>query len=154
MRSAWIEWETSWRKDTHTLGAKSGTRFAAMTINTLGFIGLGRMGASMVRRLAASGVSCVAFDVHADAVKAVAQPGITGVDSLAALVAALPAPRAIWFMVPAAVVDAEIARLAPLLSPGDIIIDGGNSNYRDDIRRAGELRRLGLHYVDVGTSGG
>jgi 6-phosphogluconate dehydrogenase len=125
-----------------------------MKVSTLGFIGLGRMGASMVRRLAASGVSCVAFDVHADAVKAVAQPGVTGVDSLAALVAALPAPRAIWFMVPAAVVDAEIAKLAPLLSPGDIIIDGGNSNYRDDIRRAAELRRAGLHYVDVGTSGG
>jgi 6-phosphogluconate dehydrogenase len=125
-----------------------------MSISTLGFIGLGRMGASMVRRLAASGVSCVAFDVHPEAVKAVVQPGVTGADSIAALVAALPTPRAIWFMVPAAVVDAEIARLAPLLSPGDIIIDGGNSNYRDDIRRAAELRHAGLHYVDVGTSGG
>ena len=120
----------------------------------IGFIGLGRMGASMVRRLAASGVSCVAFDKNAEAVRAVTQPGVTGADSLESLVAALQPPRALWFMVPAAVVDAQIARLAPLLAPGDIIIDGGNSNYRDDIRRAAELARASIHYVDVGTSGG
>ncbi len=120
----------------------------------LGFIGLGRMGASMVKRLATSGVSCVAFDLHAEAVKAVQQPGVTGVASLESLVAALKPPRAIWLMVPAAVVDGEIAKIAPLLSPGDILIDGGNSNYRDDIRRAAELRGRGIHYVDVGTSGG
>jgi 6-phosphogluconate dehydrogenase len=121
----------------------------------LGFIGLGRMGASMVKRLADSGLSCVAFDVHAEAVKTAAQlPGVTGVASLEALVAALKPPRAIWLMVPAAVVDGEIAKLAPLLSAGDTLIDGGNSNYRDDIRRAAELRTRGIHYVDVGTSGG
>jgi 6-phosphogluconate dehydrogenase len=120
----------------------------------LGFIGLGRMGGNMVRRLADSGIRCVGYDHNASAVAAVAQSGVTGASSLEELVAALPAPRAIWFMVPAAVVDSEIARLRPLLSPGDILIDGGNSNYRDDIRRAAELRDAGIHYLDVGTSGG
>ncbi len=121
----------------------------------LGFIGLGRMGANMVRRLSAAGVSCVVFDSKPEAVKAAtANPHVTGVDSLEALVKALKGPRAIWFMVPAAVVDAEIAKLAPLLSAGDILIDGGNSNYRDDITRAKSLAGSGIRYVDVGTSGG
>jgi 6-phosphogluconate dehydrogenase len=120
----------------------------------IGFIGLGRMGGNMVRRLSAAGISVVAYDVHADAVKAVQQPGITGAHSLEALVAALAPPRAIWFMVPAAVVDQEIANLRPLLQAGDILIDGGNSNYRDDIRRARELAAKGIHYIDVGVSGG
>ena len=120
----------------------------------LGFIGLGRMGGNMVRRLADGGIACVGLDHNEAAVKAVLGPGVTGASSLEELVAALTPPRAIWFMVPAAVVDAEIERLAPLLSPGDVLIDGGNSNYRDDIRRAAELRARGIHYVDVGTSGG
>jgi 6-phosphogluconate dehydrogenase len=120
----------------------------------IGFIGLGRMGANMVRRLSAAGISCVTFDANLEAVKALQGPNITGAGSLEQFVATLAAPRAVWLMVPAAVVDGEIARLRRLLSPGDIIIDGGNSNYRDDIRRAGELREAGIHYVDVGTSGG
>jgi 6-phosphogluconate dehydrogenase len=120
----------------------------------IGFIGLGRMGANMVRRLADAGIACVTYDANAAAVNALQGAGITGAASLESLVANLPAPRAVWLMVPAAVVDGEIARLKRLLSPGDIIIDGGNSNYRDDIRRAAELREAGIHYVDVGTSGG
>ena len=120
----------------------------------IGFIGLGRMGANMVRRLSSAGISCVVHDANAAAVQAVQAPGIVGADSLEQFVAALPAPRAVWLMVPAAVVDDAITRLAGLLARGDIIIDGGNSNYRDDIRRAAELRAAGIHYVDVGTSGG
>lgn len=120
----------------------------------IGFIGLGRMGANMVRRLTGAGISCVVFDANAEAVKALQGPGVTGSTSLEQFVANLPAPRAVWLMVPAAVVDGEIAKLRRLLSPGDIIIDGGNSNYRDDIRRASDLREAGIHYVDVGTSGG
>jgi 6-phosphogluconate dehydrogenase len=120
----------------------------------IGFIGLGRMGANMVRRLSGAGISCVTFDANAGAVAALQGPRITGAGSLEQFVAGLATPRAVWLMVPAAVVDGEIAKLRTLLSPGDIIIDGGNSNYRDDIRRAGELRAAGIHYVDVGTSGG
>jgi 6-phosphogluconate dehydrogenase len=120
----------------------------------LGFIGLGRMGANMVRRLAAAGISCVVYDRSAEAVSATRQTGVTGTASLEQLVAALPSPRAIWFMLPAAVVDGEIAKIAPLLSAGDILIDGGNTHYRDDLRRAAQLRTRGIHYVDVGTSGG
>jgi 6-phosphogluconate dehydrogenase len=120
----------------------------------IGFIGLGRMGANMVRRLTGAGISCVVYDANVNAVKALQGPGVTGSDSLEQFVANLAAPRAVWLMVPAAVVDGEIAKLRGLLAPGDIIIDGGNSNYRDDIRRAGELREAGIHYVDVGTSGG
>ena len=120
----------------------------------IGFIGLGRMGANMVRRLSGAGISCVVYDANVDAVKALQGPGITGSASLEQFVANLPAPRAVWLMVPAAVVDGEIAKLKHLLSAGDIIVDGGNSNYRDDIRRAGELRDAGIHYIDVGTSGG
>ena len=120
----------------------------------LGMIGLGRMGANMVRRLMKQGHECVVFDVNADAVKALAADGATGATSLADLVAKLTAPRAIWMMVPAAIVDRELDQVAALLSPGDAVIDGGNSYYRDDIRRAKELGSKSLHYVDVGTSGG
>jgi 6-phosphogluconate dehydrogenase len=120
----------------------------------IGFIGLGRMGANMVRRLSAAGISCVVYDANAAAVTALQGPGVTGSATLEQFVANLAAPRAVWLMVPAAVVDGEIAKLKKLLSPGDILIDGGNSNYRDDIRRANELREVGIHYVDVGTSGG
>src|SRR3982750_215912 len=104
-------------------------------MNQIGFIGLGRMGANMVRRLSAAGIHCVAFDASAAAVQALAGPGITGVASLPQFVAALEAPRVIWLMLPAAVVDQELANLAPLLGKGDVIIDGGNSYYRDDLRR-------------------
>ena len=120
----------------------------------IGFIGLGRMGSNMVRRLTDAGISCVVYDANADAVKALQGPLITGADSLEQFIASLPAPRAVWIMVPAAVVDGEIAKLSGLMSPGDVIIDGGNSNYRDDVRRAAHLRETGIHYVDVGTSGG
>jgi 6-phosphogluconate dehydrogenase len=123
-------------------------------MKSLGMVGLGRMGANMSRRLAEAGIECVAHDVNADAVKALVAPGITGAASLRELVAALPAPRAIWIMVPAAVVDRVLAELVPLLAKDDILIDGGNSFYRDDIRRGAELARRGLHYLDVGTSGG
>jgi 6-phosphogluconate dehydrogenase len=120
----------------------------------LGMIGLGRMGANMVRRLQRGGHQCVAFDRSADAVKDVEQSGARGTNSLKDFVAALSTPRAIWIMVPAAVVDAVLKDLRPLLQPGDIVIDGGNSHYHDDIRRADELKSAGLHYLDVGTSGG
>jgi 6-phosphogluconate dehydrogenase len=120
----------------------------------IGFIGLGRMGANMVRRLTGKGIHCVAFDANAAAVQGLAGPGVTGAASLQEFVAALKAPRVIWLMLPAAVVDQEIANLKPLLAPGDILIDGGNSYYRDDLRRGAELDRLGIHYLDVGTSGG
>jgi 6-phosphogluconate dehydrogenase len=117
-------------------------------------IGLGRMGANMVRRLHRAGQKCVVYDVHAPAVDALIAEGISGAHSLDELAQALAPPRAIWLMVPAAVVDRTIADLAGRLSSGDILIDGGNSYYIDDIRRADELRARGLHYVDVGTSGG
>ncbi len=120
----------------------------------IGFIGLGRMGANMVRRLSGGGFHCVAFDVNSAAVQSLSGPGVTGTASLQQFVAALKAPRVVWLMLPAAVVDQELAKLTPLLSPGDVVIDGGNSYYRDDLRRGTELKRLGLHYLDVGTSGG
>ncbi|MFN8058773.1 MAG: decarboxylating 6-phosphogluconate dehydrogenase [Vicinamibacterales bacterium] len=120
----------------------------------LGMIGLGRMGGNMVRRLLRAGHELVVFDQTAPPVEALEKEGATGRLSLPEFVSALAAPRAVWLMVPAAVVDASIDALAPLLSPGDIIIDGGNSHYHDDIRRAGALAARGLHYVDVGTSGG
>lgn len=120
----------------------------------IGMVGLGRMGANMVRRLIKGGHECVAFDNSADAVKAVVEQGARGAQSLSELVEGLTAPRAVWIMVPAGVVDAVIAQLRPLLKRGDVIIDGGNSNYHDDIRRAEELQSSGIHYVDVGTSGG
>jgi len=120
----------------------------------LGMIGLGRMGANMTRRLMRAGHSCVVYDVWAASVQALAGEGATGAASLADFVARLHAPRAIWLMVPAGVVDATLADLVPLLAPGDTVIDGGNSYYHDDLRRAAELRARDLHYVDVGTSGG
>jgi 6-phosphogluconate dehydrogenase len=125
-----------------------------MTTMQLGMIGLGRMGGNMVRRLMRAGHGCVVYDVNAPAVKKLAGEGATGTDSLAAFVAALKPPRAIWLMVPAALVDPEITALTPLLASGDVVIDGGNSYYHDDIRRAAELKAKGIHYVDVGTSGG
>ena len=120
----------------------------------IGMVGLGRMGANMVRRLLQGGHECVAYDHNAGNVKTVAGFGARGVASSAELVKALAAPRVVWIMVPAAAVDAVIGELQPLLSSGDVLIDGGNSNYRDDIRRAARLRAEGIHYLDVGTSGG
>ncbi len=120
----------------------------------LGMIGLGRMGSNMVRRLTRAGHQCVVYDVNPRAVEELAGEGATGAESLAGLVRALSPPRAVWLMVPAALVDRELAALAPQLGKGDTIIDGGNSYYHDDIRRAGELKASGIHYLDVGTSGG
>ena len=120
----------------------------------LGMVGLGRMGANMVRRLIQVGHRCTVFDMFPKAVEDLAKEGATGAASLADFVKKLEQPRAIWLMVPAAVVDKTIADLLPLLEPGDILIDGGNSYYVDDIRRAKELAPKGIHYVDVGTSGG
>ncbi len=120
----------------------------------LGMIGLGRMGASMVRRLLKKGHECVVFDTQGAAVTALQKEGATGATSLADMVSKMTRPRAIWLMVPAAVVDQGLEQLAPHLDPGDIVIDGGNSYYRDDIRRAAELGAAGRHHVDVGTSGG
>ena len=120
----------------------------------LGMIGLGRMGANMVRRLLKGGHDCVVFDMSPDAVSEMTRERATGSSSLAELVTKLGKPRTVWLMVPAAVVDKTIADLLPSLEPGDILIDGGNSYYIDDIRRAKELSPKRIHYVDVGTSGG
>jgi 6-phosphogluconate dehydrogenase len=120
----------------------------------LGMIGLGRMGANLVRRLMADGHSCVAYDVTPAAVEALAKEGATGADSLGDFVAKLEQPRAVWIMVPAGVVQSTLDALVPLLDADDIVIDGGNSYYRDDIERAKSLLIRGIHYVDVGTSGG
>jgi 6-phosphogluconate dehydrogenase len=120
----------------------------------IGMVGLGRMGSNMVRRLLGAGHECVAFDVHVEASKDVVKAGATATRSLAELVSKLETPRAIWIMVPAAVVESTVGELAPLLAKGDTIIDGGNSYYHDDIRRAETLGRSGIDYVDVGTSGG
>ena len=117
-------------------------------------IGLGRMGANMSQRLAAAGIQCVVHDTRAEAVKELIAPNIEGAFSLQEFVAKLATPRAIWIMVPAAVVDTVLGELVPLLSRDDTVIDGGNSFYRDDIRRGTELAKQGLHYLDVGTSGG
>ena len=120
----------------------------------LGMIGLGRMGANMVRRLLKGGHHCVVFDKSAKVAEELAQEGATASSNLRDFVNKLDAPRAIWMMVPAAVVDNTIAELAGYLQPGDMLIDGGNSSYIDDIRRAKELAPKSIHYVDVGTSGG
>jgi 6-phosphogluconate dehydrogenase len=117
-------------------------------------IGLGRMGGNMVRRLLKSGHECVVFDRSQKAVNELAQEKAVGASSLQDFVKKLAKPRAVWMMVPAAVVDETISGIIPYLEPGDILIDGGNSYYVDDIRRAKELAPKGLHYVDVGTSGG
>jgi 6-phosphogluconate dehydrogenase (decarboxylating) len=124
------------------------------TTMQLGMIGLGRMGANMVRRLLKNGQKCVVFDRSPKSVDALVKEGAEGASSLAELVKKLNKPRAIWLMVPAAAVDQTIGELSPLLEKGDTIIDGGNSYYVDDIERAKGLRSLGIHYVDVGTSGG
>ena len=120
----------------------------------LGMLGLGRMGANMVRRLLRGGHSCVVGDLSAAAVQALVAEGAVGSAGLEDFVAKLAAPRAVWLMVPAGAVDGMIGKLAPLLSRGDVIIDGGNSYYRDDVARAERLAQAGIHYVDCGTSGG
>ena len=120
----------------------------------IGMIGLGRMGAYMVRRLIEGGHECVAYDRSPAAVQAAAAVGARAASSPAELVAQLTQPRAVWIMVPAAAVDTVITQLRPLMTSGDVLIDGGNSHYSDDIRRADELRPAGIHYLDVGTSGG
>ncbi len=120
----------------------------------LGMIGLGRMGANMVRRLMRAGHKCVVYDVHAESIKELGHEGASGATSPENLVARLAKPRVVWLMVPTAVVDRVLEALAPILEPGDIIVDGGNTYYRDDIRRAAELEHRKIHYVDVGTSGG
>ncbi|HEX9079328.1 MAG TPA: decarboxylating 6-phosphogluconate dehydrogenase [Desulfuromonadaceae bacterium] len=120
----------------------------------LGMIGLGRMGGDMARRLMRSGHECVVHDRDPRQVAALVKEGAKGAETIAELVAALAPPRALWLMVPAAAVDATLMELFPLLRANDIVIDGGNSNYRDDIRRCGKLREKGISYLDVGTSGG
>src|SRR6185436_18186819 len=120
----------------------------------IGMVGLGRMGANMTRRLARGGHACVVFDTKPEAVAAVAVDGAAPATSLSDLIAKLERPRAVWLMVPAAIVDTMIETLTPLLDRDDILIDGGNSHYHDDIRRSRDLRERGIHYVDVGTSGG
>jgi len=120
----------------------------------LGMVGLGRMGANMVRRLMKNGHQCVVFDMSQKSVQELAGEGATGSSSLADFVNKLTKPRAVWLMIPAAVVDQTIAEIAPHLEAGDILIDGGNSYYIDDIRRSKQLEPKGIKYVDVGTSGG
>ncbi|MGH3169532.1 MAG: phosphogluconate dehydrogenase (NAD(+)-dependent, decarboxylating) [Trebonia sp.] len=120
----------------------------------LGMIGLGRMGANLVRRLLRDGHRAVAYDVNPEAVKSLETEGAEGASSLEEFVSKLEKPRNIWIMVPAGVVDSTLEQLVPLLDADDVIIDGGNSYYRDDITRSAALRKSGLHYLDVGTSGG
>src|SRR5215831_2002460 len=132
-------------------GCRETGRRVAMQI---GVYGLGRMGANMARRLIRAGHACVVYNRHPEPVRALAREGAIGASSLEDFVGKLTPPRAVWLMLPAAVLDPTLATLAPLLAPGDAIVDGGNSFYRDDIRRARELGEQGIHYVDVGTSGG
>lgn len=120
----------------------------------IGMIGLGRMGANMVRRLMRDGHDCVVYDLNADTVKELAGEGATGSSSMQDFVSKMEKPRAIWMMVPAAVVDETLDGLAPLLEANDVVVDAGNSYYRDDIARAKRLEPQGIHYVDAGTSGG
>ncbi len=120
----------------------------------LGMVGLGRMGANMVRRLMRDGHECVVYDVRPDSVAALQQEGAVGTDSLESFVGKLAPPRAVWVMVPAAFTDQTLDQLADVLQQGDVLIDGGNSYYRDDLDRADRLEPRGIHYVDVGTSGG
>src|SRR5690349_1739603 len=121
----------------------------------LGMVGLGRMGANLVRRLMRDGHECVVFDVNPDAVKTLVDEGAKGASSMDEFVRMLDTPRAAWVMVPAGdITESSVRELASRMDAGDVIIDGGNSSYRDDIRRAGELKPHGIHYVDVGTSGG
>jgi 6-phosphogluconate dehydrogenase len=128
---------------------------ATTTPMQLGMVGLGRMGANLVRRLIRDGHRCVGTDVSADAVESLVAEGMTGAASAKELVSALEPPRAVWIMVPAGeITERAVSELADLLSPGDTIVDGGNTRYHDDIRHARELSERGLHYVDCGTSGG
>jgi len=120
----------------------------------LGMIGLGRMGSNLVRRLMRDGHQCVAYDVKAEAVKTLAAEGADGASSLAEFVGKLSRPRNIWIMVPAGIVGPTLSSLVPLLDPDDVVIDGGNSYYRDDMPRSKALKEHGLYYLDVGTSGG
>ncbi len=120
----------------------------------LGMIGLGRMGANMVRRIMHAGHECVTYDRSAKAVEGLAGEGATGANSLQELVTKMQAPRSVWLMLPAGVVDSTLDELAPLLERGDTVVDGGNSYYHDDLRRGKELAKSGIHYVDVGMSGG
>jgi 6-phosphogluconate dehydrogenase len=120
----------------------------------LGMVGLGRMGANLVRRLMAAGHDCVVYDVSPQTVAALAAEGASGAGSLEELVAGLQAPRAVWVMVPAAFAGETVEAVAALMDAGDTVIDGGNSNFRDDVDRAAALEPRGIHYVDVGTSGG
>jgi 6-phosphogluconate dehydrogenase len=120
----------------------------------LGMIGLGRMGSNMVQRLLRAGHQCVAYDIHPEAVQTLGKKGAIGATSIEDFARKLKTPRAIWLMVPAAVVDETLNMLIPFLAPDDVVIDGGNSYYHDDIRRAAELKPKGIHYVDAGTSGG
>jgi 6-phosphogluconate dehydrogenase len=120
----------------------------------LAMVGLGRMGGNIVRRLMNDGHEAVVFDVNPDAVTALASEGATGADSYADLAAKLEAPRVVWLMIPAGLTGQVVEQVAAALEPGDIIIDGGNSNYKDDVRRAAKLKEQGIHFVDVGTSGG
>jgi len=120
----------------------------------LGMIGLGRMGTNMVRRLMRAGNQCIVFDLHPEAVQALVKEGAVGATSLQDFVGKLKKPRAVWMMVPAAAADSTLKTLIPLLDRDDVIVDGGNSYYHDDLRRAAELKPTGIHYVDVGTSGG
>ena len=120
----------------------------------LGMIGLGRMGKNMVQRLMKAGHHCVVFDVQAKSVQEISRQGVVGAATLEDFAKKLKAPRSIWMMVPAAVVDSTLKELVPHLQPDDVVIDGGNSHYHDDIHRADELKSKGIHYVDAGTSGG
>ncbi|PVE94136.1 MULTISPECIES: phosphogluconate dehydrogenase (NAD(+)-dependent, decarboxylating) [unclassified Microbacterium] len=120
----------------------------------LAMIGLGRMGANIVRRLMRAGHDCVVYDVNADAVQALVAEGAVGADSIPDLVSKLQVPRAVWMMVPASLTGQVADEVAAVLEPGDALIDGGNSNYRDDVRRAAAFRESGIDYIDVGTSGG
>src|SRR4029450_12110914 len=142
------------RRHAGRTGARRTVNFAKESMMQLGMIGLGRMGANMVHRLLAGTHQCVVFDRAPKAVEELTRAKAVGASSIADLVKKLETPRTVWLMVPAAAVDATINDLVPLMSSGDILIDGGNSYYVDDIRRAKELTPKGIHYVDVGTSGG
>src|SRR3954464_5304615 len=120
----------------------------------LGMIGLGRMGANIVRRLMRDGHECVVYDVNPESVAQLTGEGAVGAESPEDFVGKLERPRAVWVMIPAGITGRIVDQFAALLDEGDIIIDGGNSNYRDDARRATKLREQGIHYVDIGTSGG